>query len=256
MSVEENRRLAEQIGTLGSCLIEGDSEQKARERKTKRRALVISIVLQCLAIVALILVPLLGHTEKISFSIVTPMPPYYHHPARPMVEHTTVHPPPVRLIGFYQPTNISHVIVTHESSTHSTPIPPGIIDIGDSNAPADVRGLIPLESGGPAQPVEPNGNRGKRLVKGGDVQQAMLIRRVDPSYPALMRNLRRSGKVELRAIISVDGTIQSLQVISGDPGFYQSALEAVGQWRYRPTILNGTAVEVETVITVVYTLNQ
>jgi len=71
-----------------------------------------------------------------------------------------------------------------------------------------------------------------------------------------MRNLRRSGKVEIRAVISVDGTIESLQVISGDPAFYQSALDAVGQWRYRPTILNGQPVEVETIVTVIYTLNQ
>jgi protein TonB len=254
MSVEEIKKSAGQIGTLDSCLIEGDSEQKARERKTKRRALVISIALQSLAILALVLVPLLGHTEKISLSTVTPMPPYYHHPVRPVVEHTTVRQP-IRT-GFYQPTTISHVIVTHDPSINNNPPPPGIIDMGEVNRPGDVTGLIPVEGTGPAQPDDPNRNQKKRLVRGGDVQQAMLIRRVEPSYPPLMRSIRRSGKVEIRAIISVDGTIESLQVISGDPGFHQSALQAVGQWRYRPTILNGQPVEVETIVTVVYTLNQ
>lgn len=82
----------------------------------------------------------------------------------------------------------------------------------------------------------------------------MLIHRVEPVYPPLAHQLRRSGRVELRAIIATDGTIQSLQVVGGDPLFYQSALDAVKQWRYRPTILNGQPYEVETYITVIYTL--
>jgi protein TonB len=58
--------------------------------------------------------------------------------------------------------------------------------------------------------------------------------------------------VELHAIIATDGTIQSLQAVGGDPVFIRSALDAVRQWRYRPTILNGQPVEVETTITVIY----
>ena len=65
-------------------------------------------------------------------------------------------------------------------------------------------------------------------------------------YPPLMHQIHRAGRVELRAVISTDGTIQSLQIVGGDPGFYPSAIEAVQQWRYRPTILNGQPVEVET----------
>jgi protein TonB len=60
--------------------------------------------------------------------------------------------------------------------------------------------------------------------------------------------------VELRAVIATDGTIQSMQVVRGDPLFLRSATDAVAQWRYRPTILNGQAVEIETYITVIYTL--
>lgn len=80
----------------------------------------------------------------------------------------------------------------------------------------------------------------------------MLVRRVEPRYPPLMSQIHRGGRVELRAIIATDGSIQALQVISGDPSFYQSALEAVRQWHYLPTILNGQAVEVETTIEVIY----
>jgi protein TonB len=82
----------------------------------------------------------------------------------------------------------------------------------------------------------------------------MLIYRVEPIYPPLTRQMRLEGKVELRAIIATDGTIQSLQVVSGHPLFIQSALTAVRQWRYRATVLNGQPVEIDTYITVVYTL--
>ena len=82
----------------------------------------------------------------------------------------------------------------------------------------------------------------------------MLIHRVEPIYPPLARQIHREGRVELRATIGTDGTIQSLQVVSGDPMFLNSAIEAVRQWRYRPTILNGQPVEIDTYITVVYTM--
>jgi protein TonB len=84
----------------------------------------------------------------------------------------------------------------------------------------------------------------------------MLLRRVEPVYPLLPLHMRREGRVELSAIIAADGTIESLEVVSGDPLFYGSALEAVRQWRYRPTILNGLPVEVETRIVLLYRLSQ
>ena len=256
MSVEE-KRSAEQIGTLGSCLIEGDSEQKSRERKTKRRALTLSIALQSLAIVALVVTPLLATPEKLPSTIIfVPMPPYHAMPAKPIVEHRPSIPQQ-RPTGFYQPTNIPPTISMRDKPIQSES---GSDVAPDWNAtvPVFVDGGTELFKGrkGPSVPDDPNRNQTRRVVKGGDVQQAMLIRRVDPSYPPIMRSLHRPGKVELKAIISVDGSIESLQVISGDPGFYQSALDAVRQWRYRPTALNGVPVEVETMITVVYTLNQ
>ena len=83
----------------------------------------------------------------------------------------------------------------------------------------------------------------------------MLIRRVEPVYPPLAIQIHREGRVELRAIIATDGTIRSLEIVSGDPIFYQSALEAVRQWHYKPTILNGQPVEIDTHITVIYTVS-
>jgi len=86
------------------------------------------------------------------------------------------------------------------------------------------------------------------------IDPAMLVHRVEPAYPPLARQIHKEGRVELRAIIGTDGTIQSLQIVAGDPLFDISARDAVQQWRYRPTILNGQAVEVDTYITVVYTM--
>jgi protein TonB len=84
----------------------------------------------------------------------------------------------------------------------------------------------------------------------------MLTHRVEPAYPILAKQTGREGRVELHAIIATDGSIQSLEAISGDPIFYLSALAAVREWRYRPTYLNGQAVEIDTRITVVYKLNR
>jgi protein TonB len=83
---------------------------------------------------------------------------------------------------------------------------------------------------------------------------AMLMHRVEPVYPPLAIHTHREGHVELRAVIGTDGTIQSLQVVMSDPLFNQSAMEAVQQWRYRPTVLNGQPVEIDTYITVIYSM--
>src|SRR5207302_9632016 len=92
-----------------------------------------------------------------------------------------------------------------------------------------------------------------RVVQVTDLDPAMLIRRVEAVYPPVARQTHREGRVELRAIIGTDGTIQSLRIVASDPLFDLSASEAVQQWRYKPTILNGQPVEIDTYITVIYT---
>jgi len=84
----------------------------------------------------------------------------------------------------------------------------------------------------------------------------MLIHRVEPIYPPLAKQTHREGRVELRAIIGTDGRIRSLQIVAGDPLFEQSAVEAVQQWRYKPTILNGQPVEIDTSIMVIYSMQR
>jgi len=77
-----------------------------------------------------------------------------------------------------------------------------------------------------------------------------LVYRVEPVYPRMAAIIRAHGVVKLHAIIATDGTIQSLNVMDGPPLLAEAAREAVRQWRYRPYILNGRPVEVETMITV------
>jgi len=91
---------------------------------------------------------------------------------------------------------------------------------------------------------------------GGDVQMAKVIRKVIPVYPALARSARISGVVQLIGVIGKDGTIQNLQLVSGHPLLAHAAMEAVQQWVYRPTLLNGIPVEVIAPIEVHFTLGQ
>jgi protein TonB len=100
-------------------------------------------------------------------------------------------------------------------------------------------------------------NAEKRPLKVSEpVVEAQLISRIEPRYPPLALQMRQSGTVVLHAIIGRDGHINALQVVSGSPFFVQAALDAVRQWRYRPTLLDGEPVEVETTITVVFQLQR
>ena len=85
------------------------------------------------------------------------------------------------------------------------------------------------------------------------MMDGFLIHRVQPDYPVLARQARIQGPVELAALIS-RRTIENLQVLSGHPMLTSAALNAVKQWRYRPYVLNGNPIEVDTKITVIFTL--
>jgi protein TonB len=88
------------------------------------------------------------------------------------------------------------------------------------------------------------------------IEAAKLISRVQLVYPQLAIQARIQGNVVLHAIIGRDGQVSELQVLSGHPLLVNAALDAVRQWRYSPTLLNGQAVEVETTITVSFVLGE
>lgn len=95
----------------------------------------------------------------------------------------------------------------------------------------------------------------KRIRVGGQVQTAKLVNKVTPVYPPLAKQARIQGTVRLQAVIAKDGSVVELQVLSGHPLLVQAALDAVRQWRYHPTLLNGDPVEVVTTVDVIFTLS-
>ena len=100
------------------------------------------------------------------------------------------------------------------------------------------------------------GNPPASIHVGGDLQATNLLHKVTPLYPPQAKQARIQGTVRFTATIGPDGTMKNLQVVSGDPMLVQAAMEAVKQWVYKPTLLNGNPVEVITTIDVNFTLNQ
>jgi protein TonB len=90
---------------------------------------------------------------------------------------------------------------------------------------------------------------------GGDVEAAKLIYAPHPTYPQIAISTRSQGTVHLEAIIAADGKIRNLRLLSGPPLLVRAALDAVQQWKYQPTLLNGMPVEVVTEIEVNFTLS-
>ena len=94
----------------------------------------------------------------------------------------------------------------------------------------------------------------QRVRVSSGVQSGLLIRKVPPTYPPLARQARIQGTVILQAQISKTGDIENLQLISGHPMLAPAAIEAVKQWKYKPYLLNGEPVEVETTVQVNFSL--
>jgi protein TonB len=107
--------------------------------------------------------------------------------------------------------------------------------------------------GGAPPPPKPTQTR---IRQGGNVTAAKLMNKVQPMYPPLARQTRISGTVRLHAIIGKNGQVEQLEVMSGHPLLVQAALDAVKQWKYQATTLNGEPVEVDTTIDVIFSLNQ
>jgi protein TonB len=107
---------------------------------------------------------------------------------------------------------------------------------------------------GPPPPPPPPDNKIVRIRQHSSIQTANLIHQVQPIYPPIARQTRTQGVVLLEAVIDKDGSIQTLRVISGHPLLTSAALDAVKQWKYRPTLLNGEPIEVITTVTVTFTL--
>jgi len=149
--------------------------------------------------------------------------------------------------------------------TVPTQIPPHIRDVGPERPPSDGQLLsldngIGIPGGDPfrnsnTKPVAREEAKGPIEISKG-VAEGMLLQRIVPRYPPIAQASRTQGTVVLQAVISKSGTIENLRVVSGSAMLQQAAIDAVSQWRYRPYLLDGQPVEVETTINVVFSLNQ
>lgn len=255
MSFESGTVSHETLGSLQGCLVGGDPEQRQRERRVRRRALVLSVALQGAVLAALVLIPLFGKPAGIALTSV-PLPPYYRRSAPRAVPTTSVPQEARRATVCVRCFSRPPAPLGNSTVPREVIQPPGLEPTGpgDSQPCPGCIDLPGVQGARPAPPpVEAKPSKSRIHTQ---LDTAMLIRRVEPVYPILPKQMGRGGRVELRAVIATDGTIQSLQVVGGDPLFYQSALEAVQQWRYRPTVLNGQPVEIDTYITVIYHLQR
>jgi periplasmic protein TonB len=105
------------------------------------------------------------------------------------------------------------------------------------------------------QPDPPPAKRIARVRQGGNITAKMLKYKVQPEYPEEAKEKGIAGTVRLHVIIARDGSVGQIELISGHPLLAKSAIEAVRQWKYRSTLLNGDPVEVDTTIDVIFSLN-
>ncbi len=228
----------------------------------KPYTVMLSTVLQISGVCLLILVPLFYRqtlpSAQLKGILIAPRPPApppvgMRDESRPAVAIRTF-----RLTKLFAPP----VMPKQVAIANEAPTAPEIgiaSNLGDSAMPGNGMLLGSTEPALPTTPPLPNAAKSSRpgpVRVGGVVAEANVIHRVQPVYPAFAKSARIQGTVEFTAVISKDGRVEQLQLVSGHPLLVSAARDAILEWRYRPTMLNGEAVEVLTTITVNFRLSQ
>ena len=233
-------------------------ESSAVKKKTNTSwAVTLSVIVQSLVLFVLILIPLI-YTQALPKAMLSTLliapPPPPPPPPPPQAAPVKVIKPVARLLTqgkLMAPRAIpKDVAVFKEAELPPEPAAgSGVL----GGAGGDILGGLGGGSSAYAPPPPPKAAP-SRIKLGGQVQAAKIVAQPQPLYPALARQARIQGNVVLHAIIDKDGRVGQLEVVSGHPLLVQSALDAVKQWRYQPTQLNGDPVEVDTTITVTFVL--
>ena len=233
-------------------------DSSTRERQRRSFATTVSFIFQCLIVTGLLIVPLMFTealpTAQLVTMLVAPPPP----PPPP--------PPPAAVVEVIRQTDV----LDNGQLRTPTRIPRKVEMIKEEDVPppanGGVVGGIPgglpggqlggvmgsILSSAPSIAMIPKLEPVKRIRVSQGVTQGMVVKKVEPAYPKIALAARVTGAVLLKAVIGKDGDIRELQVVSGHPMLVPAAIEAVKQWRYRPYLLNGEPVEVETNITVTF----
>jgi periplasmic protein TonB len=233
---------------LSQCLTDGDPDSLHRNRKRRSLGFGASVALQAGLLAAIVVVSiaspaLLPRIVPVMAAPFSPAPP------------PPVTPPVVaaQTARTFQPSVIPPHIVERSRDLPGG-ADPGLTGVQVSPVPELLVGLGPTADSGPRKPVEAATAHTAPVARSSGVMEAMLINRVQPVYPQVARITHTFGRVELRAIIGTDGSVRSLEVVSGNPLLVKAALDAVLQWKYSPTLLDGEAVEVATFVTVDFVL--
>lgn len=222
------------------------------EKTHKPWAVTVSAIIQAMILLVMVLIPLI-YTEALpkgmlNTFLVAPAPPPPPPPPQPVVKEVRA-PKIINIQKMTAPTVIPKnvAVVKDEAPVIYTNSGEGVSG-GTGNVLGGLIGSGP--AGPPPPPTTP-----QRIRVGGNVEAASLINKISPEYPPIAKTAHVAGTVILHAIIAKDGAIRELQYVSGPPLLMKSALDAVKQWRYKPTMLNGEAVEVDTTIDVVFSLS-
>jgi TonB family protein len=246
--------------SLDRCLVDGDPGAMSSDRRLRRKSLGISFAIETAALALLITSPLLTSVAQPNFS--RPAVVQYVFGAK-HAQQTVVHPSPPAT----HPRNKYFggiIFPVDHAPLQPAPLPgemdaPTIQDGGPfpgqlGSEVFQIEGLQPMDPVIPLRDAIKKSDESRPLRVTESILQAQLISRIEPRYPSIALQTRTQGTVRLHAIISRDGKITALEVLSGHPFLVPAALDAVRQWRYRPTMLHGEPVEVETSITVYFRL--
>jgi protein TonB len=232
-------------------LIESGNKLKTRRGRTTA----VSFLLEAQVIFVLVLIPLL-FTEalpkaQLMMALVAPPPP--PPPPPPPAEVHVVKKVQTDIINgaLRTPTKIPKKVEMIKEEEAPPPQMSGVVGGVPGGVPGGSMGGVMGGIIGSSAPI-PKMKTPERVRVSQGVVSGLKVREVKPVYPPIAKTARVQGNVVLQAEISKEGTIQNLRVLSGPPLLIQSALDAVKQWRYRPYVLNGEPVEVETTITVMF----
>jgi protein TonB len=231
----------------------------------RARALAASLTMQLGIVGVLVLIPLI-YSDRMPnvqpwISIAAPLPRGLPDPEPPKPPaQSTSRPSILAVRPFHWPARDPQPLDRSPATISADELPLASSVTGSSfGLPVGTESLLPHVIAEPPKVPHPAASvkeSSQPHPVGGDVQAAKLVRKVVPAYPPLARQARVSGTVHLVGVIAKDGTIQQLQVVSGNPLLVRTALDAVRQWVYQPTLLNGEAVEVIAPIDVIFTLSQ
>lgn len=238
-------------------MFEDSTFESAGRIHTRSRAWgVAALLFNSSILAALILIPLI-YPEALprhwmNILLVAPPPPAAPQPAEPQPQHVTRVIPQMDNGRMFAPPLIPRdIVILHSPEAFA----PGIEIPGADLSPAGPGNPGAIFAAHHQLPEVRVAPIGPRHISSG-VAEGMLIQKTIPRYPPIAVASRTQGTVVLQAMISKSGAIENLRVLSGSPMLQQAAIDAVSQWRYRPYLLDGQPVEVETTINVVFSLHQ